>query len=58
MQRCTNIAIRALKYNLGDDVKIGRVPDPKEIASLDGKNTFAYPGRDLVMTYFSIQDRA
>ena len=24
----------------------------------DGKNTFAYPGRDLVKTYFSMQDIA
>ena len=33
LQRCTNIAIRTLEWNLGDDVKIGRVSGPKEVAS-------------------------
>ena len=30
LQRCTNIAIRTLKWNLGDDFKIVRVPGSKK----------------------------
>ena len=50
LQWCTDITIRTLRLNLDDNVKIGMFPGFKEIASHDGKNTFASPGRDLVKT--------